>query len=306
MNICIFQTLGEYTFGYNEDHTSGGSFRRETSDRLGNKVGSYGLRVGDGRVRIVNYVADHNGFRADVISNEPGIESQDANQFSKITKSNNIYSILVPGFKYSSIAPYVTFHSNQQASNPYDGLIDEAHQYEAENGNFEGEDVRNVYVGEDGREENPANVYSNENDSYGQMYAEEDPSSMYVNQGQVLDDSFLSGEYSHDSETVLQNQTANTENTSRAYEGESSDLSSTTDSSNLKDEPLGSLQMNRDNRYYSERASEDLYPFQSNVVLSKSKEHGVASPDDKNATLDESDSSENNVTTTVNSTTVIA
>ncbi|KAL1436668.1 hypothetical protein MTO96_049562 [Rhipicephalus appendiculatus] len=65
--------LGNYNFGYDEDHTSGGSFRRETGNALGAKEGSYGLRDADGRVRVVNYVADELGFRASISSNEPGI-----------------------------------------------------------------------------------------------------------------------------------------------------------------------------------------------------------------------------------------
>ncbi|XP_037579420.1 uncharacterized protein LOC119462148 [Dermacentor silvarum] len=63
---------GNYNFGYDEDHTSGGSFRRETGTALGAKTGSYGLRDADGRVRVVSYVADELGFRASISTNEPG------------------------------------------------------------------------------------------------------------------------------------------------------------------------------------------------------------------------------------------
>ncbi|KAI1308659.1 Cuticle protein 14 isoform b [Halotydeus destructor] len=69
--------VGNYAFGYNEDHSTGGTFRRETGDVHGNKVGSYGLRDIDGRVRIVNYVADAAGYRANIQSNEPGVEPKD-------------------------------------------------------------------------------------------------------------------------------------------------------------------------------------------------------------------------------------
>lgn len=68
--------LGNYAFGYNEDHSTGGTFRQETGDSWGNKVGSYGLRDIDGRVRKVNYVADGLGFRASISSNEPGVAPQ--------------------------------------------------------------------------------------------------------------------------------------------------------------------------------------------------------------------------------------
>ncbi|XP_077488460.1 uncharacterized protein LOC144099191 [Amblyomma americanum] len=63
---------GNYKFGYKEVHTSGSSFRQEAGDAWGNKVGAYGLTDADGRVRVVNYVADGHGFRAKIATNEPG------------------------------------------------------------------------------------------------------------------------------------------------------------------------------------------------------------------------------------------
>ncbi|GIY60874.1 cuticle protein 14 isoform b [Caerostris extrusa] len=107
------ETLGQYAFGYNEDHLSGGSFRRETGDEFGNKIGSYGLRVADGRIRVVNYVADHNGYRADVISNEPGLYSHHSNGYFGIDKKR-IYGVAVPGLRFSAEAPYLTFSNGHQ------------------------------------------------------------------------------------------------------------------------------------------------------------------------------------------------
>lgn len=66
--------LGQYSFGYDEAGATGGSFRHEKSDAYGNKYGSYGLKGADGKVRVVNYVADANGFRANVQTNEAGTE----------------------------------------------------------------------------------------------------------------------------------------------------------------------------------------------------------------------------------------
>ncbi|KAH7645065.1 hypothetical protein HUG17_0603 [Dermatophagoides farinae] len=66
-------SLGNYAFGYNEDHATGGTFRRETGSP-GMAHGSYGLRTIDGRVRVVNYVADGHGFRANIQTNEPGVD----------------------------------------------------------------------------------------------------------------------------------------------------------------------------------------------------------------------------------------
>ena len=64
---------GNYAFGYNEDHATGGTFRKEKGGP-GVQVGSYGLRDHDGRMRTVNYVADALGFRASISTNEPGTD----------------------------------------------------------------------------------------------------------------------------------------------------------------------------------------------------------------------------------------
>jgi len=64
---------GNYAFGYNEDHATGGTFRRETG-APGFQAGSYGLRDADGRHRVVNYVADALGYRVNIQTNEPGVD----------------------------------------------------------------------------------------------------------------------------------------------------------------------------------------------------------------------------------------
>ncbi|RWR98776.1 Cuticle protein 14-like isoform b, partial [Dinothrombium tinctorium] len=69
--------VGNYDFSYDESHTTGGSFRKESGNALGQVIGSYGLRDADGRNRIVNYIADAAGYRASIISNEPGVEPKD-------------------------------------------------------------------------------------------------------------------------------------------------------------------------------------------------------------------------------------
>jgi hypothetical protein len=68
-----------YSFAYispNEDGTS--SSREETSDANRRVVGSYTIQGADGQSRRVEYVADENGFRANVITNEIGTESQNS------------------------------------------------------------------------------------------------------------------------------------------------------------------------------------------------------------------------------------
>lgn len=74
----LHQGNGNYNFGYGiKDHDHGSeSFHKESGDHANNKWGSYGIKDSDGRWRIVNYVADKNGFRASIESNEPGVGSQ--------------------------------------------------------------------------------------------------------------------------------------------------------------------------------------------------------------------------------------
>lgn len=69
--------IGNYAFGYQENHATGGTTREERGDAYGNKVGSYSLAVADGRIRKVHYVADAAGFRANIVTNEPGTAPQD-------------------------------------------------------------------------------------------------------------------------------------------------------------------------------------------------------------------------------------
>jgi len=64
-----------YSFSYTAEATDGLSARQETSD--GNVVrGSYMLEGPDGINRVVHYIADKDGFRATITTNEPGTESQ--------------------------------------------------------------------------------------------------------------------------------------------------------------------------------------------------------------------------------------
>jgi hypothetical protein len=65
---------GNYAFSYDEQHATGGSFRKESGAAGHAVTGSYGLRDADGRIRTVNYIADAAGFRASISTNEPGVE----------------------------------------------------------------------------------------------------------------------------------------------------------------------------------------------------------------------------------------
>lgn len=56
-----------------EDNKGNGQYRKEESDKNGVVHGSYGYTDANGIYRHVEYVADQNGFRANIKSNEPGL-----------------------------------------------------------------------------------------------------------------------------------------------------------------------------------------------------------------------------------------
>uniref|UniRef100_A0A224Z044 Structural constituent of cuticle n=1 Tax=Rhipicephalus zambeziensis TaxID=60191 RepID=A0A224Z044_9ACAR len=79
---------GGYSFGYNHAHGEGGgaSWRKESADAAGNVIGSYGFKDPDGRVRLVTYVANQDGFQANVQSNEPGLPQHNLGLGAGITQ----------------------------------------------------------------------------------------------------------------------------------------------------------------------------------------------------------------------------
>ncbi|XP_022653867.1 proline-rich extensin-like protein EPR1 isoform X2 [Varroa jacobsoni] len=65
-----------YNFGYEiGDGDKSHKFHKEVGDGNGRKIGSYGFTDADGRQRVVQYVADENGFRVQIKTNEPGTNS---------------------------------------------------------------------------------------------------------------------------------------------------------------------------------------------------------------------------------------
>lgn len=70
-----------YSFAYNTADVSGNQIvRQEAGDANGAVRGRYGYRDADGLYRTVEYIADANGFRAAIRSNEPGLgNSADVN-----------------------------------------------------------------------------------------------------------------------------------------------------------------------------------------------------------------------------------
>ncbi|CAL1279597.1 unnamed protein product [Larinioides sclopetarius] len=64
-----------FKFGYSVKDKHGEQHREEVGDGK-NVKGSYGFTDSRGIHRLVNYVADHAGFRAQVKTNEPGTANQ--------------------------------------------------------------------------------------------------------------------------------------------------------------------------------------------------------------------------------------
>lgn len=63
-----------FNFNYDvKDDYGNSQYRREDSDDSGAVRGSYGYTDANGLYRIVDYVADDNGFRATIRTNEPGL-----------------------------------------------------------------------------------------------------------------------------------------------------------------------------------------------------------------------------------------
>ncbi|KAG8188491.1 hypothetical protein JTE90_008056 [Oedothorax gibbosus] len=66
-----------YHFSYEVQDNQGTHHRHEHGDGDGTVKGSYGFIDERGVHRLVNYIADHQGFRAHVMTNEPGTKSED-------------------------------------------------------------------------------------------------------------------------------------------------------------------------------------------------------------------------------------
>jgi len=56
----------EYKYGVNDDYSKTSFDKVETQDNQGRVQGSYKVNLPDGRVQIVSYISDENGYQADV------------------------------------------------------------------------------------------------------------------------------------------------------------------------------------------------------------------------------------------------
>lgn len=79
-----------YRFVYGSTSKDGTHGREEMSDEDGTVRGSYRIMLADGRMRVVKYIADKNGFRAGIATNEQGTESASSSGVV-------IHSAAVPG-----------------------------------------------------------------------------------------------------------------------------------------------------------------------------------------------------------------
>ncbi|KAF8773309.1 Cuticle protein 16.8 like protein [Argiope bruennichi] len=78
-----------YNFGYAVQSHDGTQFRKEEANGNGQVQGSYGYRDQNGILREVHYVADHNGFRAQVKTNEPGTINKDPADVKIVANGNH-------------------------------------------------------------------------------------------------------------------------------------------------------------------------------------------------------------------------
>ncbi|KAG8200063.1 hypothetical protein JTE90_001920 [Oedothorax gibbosus] len=81
-----------YEYGYAlKDGHGNTQHRKESSDVNGKVHGSYGYTDEHGVYRTVQYVADKEGFRASVKTNEPGTDSQDPADVRVKSENINLY-----------------------------------------------------------------------------------------------------------------------------------------------------------------------------------------------------------------------
>ncbi|OQR71990.1 cuticle protein 10.9-like [Tropilaelaps mercedesae] len=65
-----------YEYGYSSEDIEGTHSAQQSGDESGRVRGSYTMTLVDGRTRTVTYIADENGYRAEVTTNELGTESK--------------------------------------------------------------------------------------------------------------------------------------------------------------------------------------------------------------------------------------
>ncbi|GFS47252.1 cuticle protein 10.9 [Trichonephila inaurata madagascariensis] len=85
--------------------SGGSSSHQESGDGAGRVSGSYSVVDEDGRSRTVEYVADELGFRANVITNEPGTSNQAPADVTISSSADDGFGGVTYGAQYGA-APY--------------------------------------------------------------------------------------------------------------------------------------------------------------------------------------------------------
>lgn len=107
-----------YSYGYeSEDNQGNKQWKQERSNHPHEVHGSYGYRDHHGIYREVTYVADQNGFRANIKTNEPGVTVSDKSPAS--TKMESYYSPPPPQSQATVMAshPVMTQQYSQAPAN---------------------------------------------------------------------------------------------------------------------------------------------------------------------------------------------
>jgi len=99
------EPISPYSFGYTADAIDGSSSRQESSDGSGVVRGSYSVLSAVGGKRIVNYIADENGFRAQIQTNEFGTEAKNPADVTLLSSQPPAEEIAL---KFGSLRPEVS------------------------------------------------------------------------------------------------------------------------------------------------------------------------------------------------------
>lgn len=118
IHIIIFQAAQPqpYSFGYDTVDENGTKvFHNEIGDSNNVKKGSYGYSAANGLYRRVNYVADENGYRATVETNEPGTQS--GNSADAVFDAKPV--VTGPGVAAASSSRETSYAKGSDAANKY-------------------------------------------------------------------------------------------------------------------------------------------------------------------------------------------
>lgn len=122
-----------YSFSYSAESNGGLSTHQESGDGSGRVTGFYTIQDADGRERRVDYVADENGYRANVRTNEVGTRAQaaaDAEYSVQLPSAKQLEAakISYEQYKYLEEQHQVERERNQQARSRHLSMKPQAQQ----------------------------------------------------------------------------------------------------------------------------------------------------------------------------------